>query len=396
MGGFISAPTNLASPSAIGSTTPNTGRFTTLTLAPSANTTPFTASGYSLTGTNAQSLFDLSGTWNTSGTPTAFKLNVTDTASNASSLLMDLQVGGASVFKIIKGSENSGDPLQGSGIFVSANRNSFIVSTPTSNVDCFIYTRNGGGNFAFGMPNSSGQLRLNGTTVLTAQTNGNITIANSLNLGGTDLVFTRDAANIFAQRNSTNAQTFRIYNTFTDASNYERGFMRWATNVLEIGAEAAGTGTQRTLVLKVGSTDALTITTSGQASFASRVQANNFAITGTSNFIYNDPISNGFRFTDGSGTTNASGGFFLYNSYTNTTNNERGFVRWGSNRFQVGTISIGTGTARTCEVTFYTSASDPTSSDITSGYFSVWKNSGTGIVKLWVNDGGTMKSVALV
>lgn len=28
-------------------------------------------------------------------------------------------------------------------------------------------------------------------------------------------------------------------------TNYERGFMRWASNVLEIGAEAAGTGTQR-------------------------------------------------------------------------------------------------------------------------------------------------------
>lgn len=296
MGGFISAPTNLASPSAIGSTTPNTGRFTTLTLAPSANTTPFTASGYSLTGTNAQSLFDLSGTWNTSGTPTAFKLNVTDTASNASSLLMDLQVGGTSVFKIIKGSENSGDPLQGSGIFVSANRNSFIVSTPTSNADCFIYTRNGGGNFAFGMPNTSGQLRLNGATVLTAQTNGNITIANSLNLGGTDLVFARDAANIFAQRNSTNAQTFRIYRTFTDASNYER---------LSLIA-------------------------------------------------------------------------------TRTT------------RFAIAAENAGTGAARSLEISFYTSASDPTSTDITSGCFSVWKNSGTGIVKLWANDGGTMKSIALV
>jgi len=60
-----------------------------------------------------------------------------------------------------------------------------------------------------------------------------------------DLSLFRDAAQTLAQRNGTNAQTFRLYNTFTDASNYERGFMRWNTNVLEIGAEKAGTGLNR-------------------------------------------------------------------------------------------------------------------------------------------------------
>jgi hypothetical protein len=210
----------------------------------------------------------------------------------------------------------------------------------------------------------------------------------------TDTILRRDAANTFAQRNATNAQTFRLYNTFTDASNYERGFFRWASNVLEIGTEAAGTGTGRTIDIKIGTTSALSFNASAQANFSSRVTASGGFSTGGA-FLFVDPISNGFRFTDGSGSTIASGGLFLYNVYTNITNNERGFVRWGSNRFQVGTISIGTGTARSCEVTFYTSASDPTSADITAGYFSVWKNSGTGTIKLWANDGGTMKSVAL-
>jgi hypothetical protein len=68
-----------------------------------------------------------------------------------------------------------------------------------------------------------------------------------------DLSIIRDAADILAQRRTTNAQTFRLYNTFTDASNYERGFFRWNTNVLEIGAEAAGTGTQRTISFLGGS-----------------------------------------------------------------------------------------------------------------------------------------------
>lgn len=41
----------------------------------------------------------------------------------------------------------------------------------------------------------------------------------------------------------------RIYNAYTNASNYERAFMRWASNVLEIGMAAAGTGTNRIVKL---------------------------------------------------------------------------------------------------------------------------------------------------
>jgi hypothetical protein len=51
-----------------------------------------------------QNIYDLVDTWNAGGTTfTSIKMNVTDTASNASSLLMDLQVGGASKFRVTKG-----------------------------------------------------------------------------------------------------------------------------------------------------------------------------------------------------------------------------------------------------------------------------------------------------
>lgn len=39
---------------------------------------------------------------------------------------------------------------------------------------------------------------------------------------------------------------------------------------------------------------------------------------------------------------------------------------------------------------------DPTTSDIPPGQWRVWKNTSTGAVKLWVNDAGTLKSVAIV
>jgi len=69
-------------------------------------------------------------------------------------------------------------------------------------------------------------------------------------------------ANTIDQRNGTAAQTYRLYNAYTDASNYERGFMRWNSNVFEIGAEAGGTGVHRASVL---SSSAMRITVSTSA-----------------------------------------------------------------------------------------------------------------------------------
>jgi len=62
-----------------------------------------------------------------------------------------------------------------------------------------------------------------------------------------DVVLARDAANTLAQRNGTNAQTFRVYNTFTSSTNHERGTFGWASNVLQIGTEKATPGVARAL-----------------------------------------------------------------------------------------------------------------------------------------------------
>jgi hypothetical protein len=47
----------------------------------------------------------------------------------------------------------------------------------------------------------------------------------------------------------TNLQAFRVYNTYTDAADYERGVFDWQTtaNTFTIGTEAAGTGVARDL-----------------------------------------------------------------------------------------------------------------------------------------------------
>jgi hypothetical protein len=74
-----------------------------LTVEPqTANTSAIKTDGYSLTGSNAQSLLAMTGTWNTTGNPTAIKLDITNTASGSSSYLMDLLVGGTTQFRVAK------------------------------------------------------------------------------------------------------------------------------------------------------------------------------------------------------------------------------------------------------------------------------------------------------
>jgi hypothetical protein len=60
--------------------------------------------------------------------------------------------------------------------------------------------------------------------------------------GSFDLRLFRDAANTLAQRNSTNAQAFRCYGTFTDASNYVRAALSSSSTAVTLAAETAGTG----------------------------------------------------------------------------------------------------------------------------------------------------------
>lgn len=64
-----------------------------------------------------------------------------------------------------------------------------------------------------------------------------------------------ESTDVIAQRNGTSAQAFRVYNTYTDASNYERGIFDWSTsaNILTIGVAAAGTGSSvRSIIITSG------------------------------------------------------------------------------------------------------------------------------------------------
>lgn len=156
-----------------------------------------------LTGSAATSSLSIAQTWNTTGTPTAIDLNVTDTASNASSLLMNLRVGGVSRFRVAKSGQVDAVDIFGSG--------------------------------QVGVTNA--RLWANGVT-----TTGYFGI-NPSNVLAPDTILARDAANTLAQRNGVNAQEKRVYGTYTDASNHRRVAMGMsASGVGFIRPEGAGTG----------------------------------------------------------------------------------------------------------------------------------------------------------
>jgi hypothetical protein len=87
-----------------------------------------------------------------------------------------------------------------------------------------------------------------------------------ISLGGSnDVLLFRGAANVLELRSGTSPQTFRIYNTYTSATNFERGFMRWSSNVLQIGTEKGGTGgSARALQFQTDGTTRVTILSTGQ------------------------------------------------------------------------------------------------------------------------------------
>lgn len=240
----------------------------TQTITPAANTEALVSTGYSLTGSNAQSLIDLAGTWNTTGTPTAIKLNITNTASNTASKFLDFQVGGVS--KISFSSTDFGTCDFG---------NRTISATGGSVLSYALYA----------------------TETIQVASNADICWTNGAYNATKDTRLYRDAAAVLALRNSTNAQTFRVYNTYTDASNYERGFIKWASNTLEIGAEAAGTGTSRTLKFFTGGSERLTITSSGTTTVVGDFTSTGFIAWYRGSTVGWTTASNGLAF--GSGAT---------------------------------------------------------------------------------------------
>lgn len=226
----------------------------------------------------SKSLEDLAKTWNNGAVDfTAIKMNVTDTASGSGSLLLDLQVGGASKFKVSKG-----------GSLTTAQSGTFGGGVTANSV-----TLDNANGYLYGV-NSGLYLRFSPTNIqLKTWTNyGIITPENANFWLYDDARIYRDAAHVLAMRNSTNGQEFRLYNTYTDGSNYERGGLRWNSNELQLVTDNAGTGSQRNIKIGIASNPRLTISQSG-VSATGNFSHSGGAFTVSTNPTFNATWNNG-------------------------------------------------------------------------------------------------------
>lgn len=174
-------------------------------------------------------------TWNNASVafPGAVVVDVTDTASAAGSLLADFKVGGTSKVFIDKGGNVRFGRGDYDGVAVISNGSKY--SSLYLGVD---------GSAQLSV--SKHKVASNGVP-FSAQWGGSFEI-DAAN-GGTDVVRAYlDAANVWAQRNGTNAQTFRVYNTYTSGSNRENFAVSWASNICTIGTEESG-ATKRALIV---------------------------------------------------------------------------------------------------------------------------------------------------
>jgi hypothetical protein len=324
---YFGNKTNFASPDPIGSSVPNTGAFTTLTanngtITASApvldlaqtwnNSAVFTGSisgtvltvtavtsgtiavGMELTSsgtiTLGTTITDLGtgtggvGTYTVSasqtrssatltGRPvfTALRLNATNTSSGASSRLLDCQIGGISVLQT-----NAAGLTVFRRLGASDLTTAFEVRGGASGNVIFSVRDDGATSSANGV--GSGTMYIHPTFGLMVGGGLPIAFATSGNpFNGTDLFLLRDgAANTLGQRNAANPQTFNIYNTFTSATNHERGFLKWNANVFQIGTEkGSGGGTARALEFQTDGVTRVSLSAGGgAATFSTSITMN--------------------------------------------------------------------------------------------------------------------------
>ena len=191
------------------------------------------------TTTTDSPVLNLSQTWNNAATTfTGLKLNVTNTASAGGSKLLDLQVSGTTSFSV----------------------------SPSGNLSGIFSTAATSGGTAIGNSGNFSLLLLPGTTKFAA---GSIVIASSIFGDNTDGVnlFRDGSSDVLGQRRGTNAQTYRLYNTWgNNGVDFERTSITRDSSGLVIDAQKGGTGVDPTNLLdvKLDGTSQLQVNRTGQ------------------------------------------------------------------------------------------------------------------------------------
>lgn len=213
------------------------------TLVNGSPVTPFVLAAGTNASTTNLPLISATQTWNNSGlTATALLLNVTDTSSNAASLIADFKVGGVSQLSVRK------DGLITTG--PGGNSTQQLVFTPNSGANAGFGMANGGGPLVFFQNSGVQSMAFSGGGQCILVSTGYIawTISNSSAVTTQDTFIRRSAAAVFALGNvaaaSPVAQTLISQPSRAGTDSNVGG-----ANLTIIPGLGTGTGTPANLVL---------------------------------------------------------------------------------------------------------------------------------------------------
>jgi len=279
-------------------------------------------------------IINLSQTWNNAATTfTGLKLNVTDTASAADSNLLDLQVGGTSKFKFISSNNEIALPTAAAS---SISFRSFSLVATLYNRTVLSCNENGELSWPQGV-GVLGSCILDGGKAIEYTTN-KITFQ-SVGFAADVQLKAIDAGTLQLDDRAGGPGKFYVVNTYTDASNYERGFLKWDTNVFKIGTENDGTGTARGLTIQTGGTDRVTLG-----------GTNGLTIDGSVSQIFAD-CTTYFASTTAAGSRALAGdGFAVGSAYAysfSSTTGANGTPDTGLARDSAGVVKVTDGSAGT-------------------------------------------------
>lgn len=93
---------------------------------------------------------------------------------------------------------------------------------------------------------------------------------------------------VVEQRNGATSQSFRLHNTWTDASNYERFNLRWSSNIMEFRVEGGGSGSHRDLKVVTSGAEQMLFTSAGVYTKTLMGYTDNSRDVGSASYRYRD------------------------------------------------------------------------------------------------------------
>ncbi len=250
-----------------------------------------------ITSATSNPVLDLNQTWNNASlAATGILLNVTDTSSNGNSLLMDLQVGGASKFSVVKTGAVTSTALTvatAAGITAST---AFRVTNTTNTGFMYASADANGARLTFGDNNNGLKVRIDNDSGFTISSNSSMQWTNGDTNATVDVTITRAAAAtlLFGSPDAAAAvaQAFKVQSVVAGTTNTAGA--NWTMS----GSIGTGTGAGGQIILRTapaGNTGtaqnalatALTLTAPAVSMQPSVVVGNQaVATTATDGFLY--------------------------------------------------------------------------------------------------------------